>query len=97
LFIGAGADTGDGYANPNGDAWADPRGMFLAEVAAGPAYRFAGAKDLGTTPFPPVGTPLMNGDLAFRQHEGGHTPAPNWPYFLEFAGKYLHAPGEPAH
>jgi hypothetical protein len=96
LFIGAGADAGDGYANPSGDAWADPRGMFLAEVAAGPVYRFAGAKDLGTARFPPVGTALMNGDLAFRQHEGGHTPAPNWPYFLEFASRYLHGPGERA-
>ena len=35
--------------------------------------------------------------LAFRQHDGGHTPQPNWPYFLEFASRYLHAPGERAH
>jgi hypothetical protein len=97
LLIGGGANTGDGYANPNGDAWADPRGMFLAEVAAGPVYRMMGAKDLGTTEFPPVGTALMTGDLAFRQHDGGHTPQPNWPYFLEFASRYLHAPGAPAH
>lgn len=89
LFIGAGADTGDGYANPNGDAWADPQGMFLAEVAAGSVYRLLGAKDLGTDHFPPVGTALVGGDLAFRQHSGGHTPAPNWPYFLEFASRYL--------
>jgi hypothetical protein len=97
LFLGGGADTGDGYANPNGDAWADPRGMFLAEVAAGPLYRLLGAKDLGTAQFPPVGTALVTGDLAFRQHDGGHTPAPNWPYFLEFASRYLHAPGMRAH
>ena len=96
LFIGAGADAGDGYSNPNGDAWADPRGMFLAEVAAGPAYRFMGAKDLSAIQFPPVGTALMTGDLAFRQHDGGHTPQLNWPYFLEFASRYLHAQGAPA-
>jgi hypothetical protein len=96
LFIGGGSDAGDGYANPNGDAWADPRGMFLAEVAAGPVYRFLGAKDLGTAEYPPAGTALIKGDLAFRQHEGGHTPAPNWPYFLEFAARYLHAPGAAA-
>ncbi len=95
LFIGGGADSGDGYANPNGDAWADPRGMFLAEVAAGPVYRLMGAKDLGTTGFPAMGTALMTGDLAFRQHEGGHTPQPNWPYFLDFASRYLHAPVAP--
>jgi hypothetical protein len=89
LFIGGGASTGDGYADPSGDAWADPRGMFLAEVAAGPVYKLLGKSDLGTTEFPPVGTALVSGDLAFRQHSGGHTPAPNWPYFLEFASRYL--------
>jgi hypothetical protein len=89
VFIGAGGSSGDGYANPSGDAWADPRGMFLAEVAAGPVYRLLGKKDLGTNEFPPVGMALMSGDLAFRQHSGGHTPAPNWPYFLDFAARYL--------
>jgi hypothetical protein len=92
VFIGAGATTGDGYANPRGDAWADARGMFLAEVAAGPVYRLLGRKDLGTTNFPPIETPLISGDLGFRQHTFGHTPAPNWPAFLDFAGRYLRAP-----
>ena len=81
-----------GLGASSGDAWADTRGMFLAEVAAGPVYRLLGAKDLGTAQFPQVGTALVTGDLAFRQHGGGHTPQPNWPYFLEFASKYLHAP-----
>jgi len=93
VFIGAGASTGDGYANPGGDAWADARGMFLAEVAAGPVYRLLGKKDLGTTEFPPIETALIDGDLGFRQHKGGHTPAPNWPAFLDFAGHYLRGPG----
>ena len=92
LFIGGGASTGDGYADTSGDAWADTRGMFLAEVAAGPVYRLLGKKDLGTTVFPPIGTALVDGDLAFRQHQYGHTPAPNWPAFLDFASHYLHAP-----
>ena len=95
LFIGGGSDAGDGYANPNGDAWADPRGMFLAELAAGPVYRLAGAKDLGTTEFPPIGMAIASGDLAFRQHEGGHSPQPNWASFLDFASRYLHAPAVP--
>ncbi len=92
IFIGAGASVGDGYANPGGDAWADARGMFLAEVAAGPVYRLLGRKGLGTTEFPPMGAALMEGDLGFRQHSGGHTPAPNWPAFLDFARRYLHEP-----
>ena len=95
LFIGVGSSVGDGYANTRGDGWADATGMFLAEVAAGPVYRLLGAKDLGTTHFPPIETPLIDGDLGFRQHPGGHTPIPNWPAFLTFAGRYLHAPAAP--
>ena len=93
VFVGAGASVGDGYANPAGDGWADPRGMFLAEVGAGPVYRLLGKKDLGTTEFPPIETTLIEGEVAFRQHAGGHTPGPNWPTFLTFASRYLHAPG----
>ena len=91
VFIGGGADVGDGYANPKGDAWADTKGMFLAEVAAGPVYRLLGAKGLGTKVYPPPETTLMKGDLGFRQHPYGHTPQPNWPYFLDFASHYFQA------
>jgi hypothetical protein len=82
VFIGGGA--------VNGDGWADPNGMFLAAVAVGPVYRLLGKKDLGATTLPPIETPLISGDIAFRQHSGGHTPAPNWPTFLDFASRYLH-------
>jgi len=44
---------------------------------------------LGTDIFPKVETSLTDGDLAFRQHSGGHTPAPNWPFFIEFASRYI--------
>ncbi len=74
----------------NGDGWADSTGMFLAAVAAGPVYRLLGKRDLGTTTMPPIGTPLIADDIAFRQHSGGHTPGPNWPTFLDFASRYLH-------
>ncbi|PWT74135.1 MAG: acetylxylan esterase [Bacteroidetes bacterium] len=72
-----------------GDAWVDARGMFLATVAAGPVYRLLGRRDLGTDVFPPIETSLLDGELAFRQHSGGHTPGPNWPYFLDFASRYI--------
>jgi hypothetical protein len=83
VFIGGGA-TGDG--------WVDAKGMFLAAAAAGPVYKLLGKKDLGTTEFPPVETPLIDGDVAFRQHSGGHTPGPNWPTFIAFASRYLKLP-----
>jgi hypothetical protein len=35
-------------------------------------------------------TPLIAGDVAFRQQSGGHTTAPNWPTFLTFAQRYIH-------
>jgi hypothetical protein len=47
---------------------------------------------MGTTEFPPIETPLIDGDVAFRQHSGGHTPAPNWRTFLTFAARYLKGP-----
>ena len=72
-----------------GDGWVDARGMFMAAVAAGPVYKLLGKKDLGTTEFPKVEIGLMDGEISFRQHNAGHTPAPNWPTFLEFAGRYF--------
>src|SRR5439155_10455356 len=88
VFIGAGA------AN-NGDGWVDAKGMFLAGVGAGPVYKLLGKKDMGTVEFPPIETPLIDGEVAFRQHSGGHTDAPNWPTFLKFADRYIKAPAVP--
>jgi len=80
IFIGCGF---------NGDNWTDQKGMFLAAVNAGSVYKLLGKKELSTTEFPPIETALIDGDIAFRQHSGGHTPAPNWPTFIEFASKYF--------
>lgn len=72
----------------NGDRWADPKGMFLAAVHAESVYTLLGRTGLGTTTFPPEGTAVMDGDLAFRQHHEGHTAAPNWPVWTEWANRY---------
>ena len=80
VFISAGA---------NGDGWVDAKGMFLAAAGAGPVYKLLGKRDMGTIEYPPVETTLINGDVAFRQHSGGHTPGPNWPTFLTFASRYF--------
>ncbi|MDG2535612.1 hypothetical protein P6144_18265 [Sphingomonas sp. HITSZ_GF] len=82
LFLGAGTvDTGDG--------WVDPKGSFLAAVAASPAWTITGHKGLSATAFPPVLTPATEGDLAFRQHRGGHSNRDNWPSFIDFAAREL--------
>jgi hypothetical protein len=76
-------------AGNKGDNWVDVRGMFMAAVAAGPVYKLLGKKDLGTNELPAVETGLVDGEIAFRQHNSGHTPAPNWPTFIEFAVRYF--------
>ena len=71
-----------------GDQWADPKGEFLAMVAAGPVYRLLGARDLGTTSFPAADTPVIAGDLGFNMHTGGHTATPGeWALFVEFLSR----------
>jgi hypothetical protein len=84
VFISAGIST-----PPPGDGWVDAKGMFLAAAGAGPVYRLLGKKDMGATEFPPIETGLMDGDVAFREHSGGHTPGPNWATFIVFAERYF--------
>jgi len=91
-FISYGASEGPGAEGQ----WVDQRGSFMAAVAAGPVFKLLGKKDLGTTVFPPVETALIDGELAFRQHRGGHTTGPNWPTFLEYASRYIKGVSVPA-
>ncbi len=69
--------------------WVDAKGMFLAGVGAGPVYELLGKKGLGMAEFPKQETDLIDGEVAFRQHAGGHTTGPNWPTFLKFADRYI--------
>jgi hypothetical protein len=62
--------------------WLDQQGSFMAAAAAGPLFELLGAMDLGTAKMPPVNVGLLDGELAWRQHDGGHTDGPNWKYFL---------------
>ena len=79
-----------------GDAkWLDHEGSYMAAVAAGKVFRLLGAKDLGVgddykdAKMPPVNTGLLDSQLAWRQHDGGHTDAPNWKYFIPWANRML--------
>jgi hypothetical protein len=67
----------------------------MATVAAGAVFKLLGVKDIGasndykTEVMPPVNTGLLDGELAWRQHDGGHTDAPNMKYFIEWANKKI--------
>jgi hypothetical protein len=84
-----------------GDAkWLDHQGSYMAAVAAGPVFKLLGVKDLGvsndyrTEKMPAVNVGLLDGQLAWRQHDGGHTDAPNIKYFIQWADKLN---GHPVH
>ncbi|GAB3687798.1 hypothetical protein GCM10027592_01810 [Spirosoma flavus] len=79
-----------------GDAkWLDQTGSYKATVAAGSVFKLLGARDLGVSneynseKMPPVLTGLMDGELAWRQHDGGHTDVPNFQYFIPWANKEI--------
>jgi hypothetical protein len=79
-----------------GDAlWLDQQGSYMATVAAGPVFRLLGARDLGekenyrTARMPPVNTGLLDGELAWRQHDGGHEDRTNMKHFIAWASKLL--------
>ncbi len=79
-----------------GDAkWLDQQGSYIAAVAAQPVFRLLGAKGLGVSDdykkekMPDVNVSMLDGQLAWRQHDGGHTDGPNWKYFIPWADKFL--------
>jgi hypothetical protein len=80
-----------------GDAkWLDQQGSYMATVAAGPVFRLLGARDLGdrddyrAARMPPVNTGLLDGELAWRQHDGGHEDRSNMKYFITWANRLIH-------
>ncbi len=83
-----------------GDAnWLDQQGSYMATVAAGPVFRLLGARDVGdkddyrVAKMPPVNTDLLDGELAWRQHDGGHEDRSNMKHFIAWASKLIqHTP-----
>ena len=79
-----------------GDAkWLDHEGSWMATVDASRVFALLGAKgpqvegDYRTAKMPPMNTGLLDGQLAWRQHDGGHTDAPNMKYFIEWADRFI--------
>jgi hypothetical protein len=83
-----------------GDAhWLDHEGSFMATIDANRVFALLGAKpldiegDYHNAKMPPVNEGHLDGALAWRQHDGGHTDAPNMKYFILWADKFIgHAP-----
>jgi hypothetical protein len=72
------------------DFWADPKGEFLAAVAAGPVYRLLGQQGLETDQMPAAGQPIMH-TIGYFMHSGGHGPIPSdWDQFVAFMKMHLH-------
>jgi hypothetical protein len=84
----------------NGDAkWLDQQGSFMATVDASRVFQLLGVHGLGVpedyhvAKMPPAKQGLLDGELAWRQHAGGHTDLPNVKHFIEWADKFIgHAP-----
>jgi hypothetical protein len=73
----------------NTDLWSDPKGEFLAALAAEPVYRLLGRQGLETDQMPPTGTPIMH-TIGYYMHDGGHGTIPSdWAQFLNFMQRHL--------
>ncbi len=73
----------------NTDFWSDPKGEFLAAVAAGPVYKLLGKEDLGTDVWPSARRPIFH-DLSYYMHDGGHgMVASDWAIYIEFLKRAL--------
>jgi hypothetical protein len=73
----------------NTDYWSDPKGEFLAAVAAAPVYKLLGKQGLATTEMPAAGQPILH-DIGYLMHDGGHGVIPSdWDTYLQFMKMHL--------
>jgi hypothetical protein len=81
VFISSGSPQVEGQ-------WVDAKGMFLGAAYASSVYILHRKKGLGTMEFPKLGMALTDGEIAFRQHAGGHSTGPNWSTWIAWACRY---------
>lgn len=99
VLTNGGTDTPVGF----GDAWQDPRGMYLAGNVASQVWNHLGwpgqiippgttftsgpGESIGGTP--PFDVAFIDGTVGWRRHHEGHTPIPDWPAFMALAARHF--------
>jgi hypothetical protein len=99
VMTSGGTDIPPGF----GDAWTDPRGMYLAGavssqvwshlgwpgqiIPAGTVFTSGPGESIGGTP--PVDVAFIDGTVGWRRHHEGHTPIPDWPTFMLLAARHF--------
>ena len=74
------------------DRSCDPRGEFLAALAANPVYQLLGFDGLPTDQFPGVDQPVM-GQIGYHIRSGGHDLTEyDWAQYLDFSDRHLSTP-----
>jgi len=72
------------------DFWSDPKGEFVAALAATPVYRLLGQRGIDSDQMPAAGQPILNTTLGYYMHKGGHGTVPSdWELFLKFLQMHL--------
>lgn len=71
------------------DFWSDPKGEFLAAVAAAPVFQLFGKQGLGADQMPAPGTEIFH-TIGYFEHIGGHGTVPtDWNEYLKFLQMHL--------
>lgn len=79
-------------ASAERDSWADPKGEFLACVAAEPVWKLFGATGIGTTDPPPTNQPIGE-MIGYHRRSGKHALTDyDWLRYMDFADRRLGKP-----
>jgi len=99
VMTAGGMDVPPGF----GDAWTNPRGMYLAGAVSSEVWEHLGwpgqiipegtvfTSGPGEAPggTPPVDVSFIEGTVGWRRHSQGHTPIPDWPSFMELTARHF--------